>query len=50
MVTNGQKGMSPFGPMMDDEQIAAVVNFIRGDLGNDDKAAVSASDVKAIRR
>ena len=50
VVTNGQKGMPPFGPMMDDEQIAAVVNFIRGNLGNDYKDAVSASDVKAIRK
>ncbi len=50
VVTNGQKGMPPFGPMMDDEQIAAVVNFIRGNLGNDYKDAVSAADVKAIRK
>lgn len=50
VVTNGQKGMPPFGPMMDDEQIAAVVNFIRGNLGNDYKDAVAAADVKAIRK
>ncbi len=50
VVTNGQKGMPPFGPMMDDEQIAAVVNFIRGNMGNDYKDAVAAADVKAIRK
>ena len=49
VVTNGQKAMPPFGPMMDDEQIAAVVNYIRGNLGNEYKDAVSAADVKAIR-
>ena len=50
VVTNGQKGMPPFGPMMDDEQIAAVVNFVRSNLGNDYKDTVTAADVKAIRR
>ena len=50
VVTNGQKGMPPFGPMMDDAQIAAVVNFVRSNLGNDYKDAVSAADVKAIRK
>jgi len=50
VVTNGQKGMPPFGPMMDDEQIAAVVNFVRSNLGNDYKDAVAAADVKAIRK
>ena len=50
VVTNGQKGMPPFGPMMDDAQIAAVVNFVRSNLGNDYKDVVSAADVKAIRK
>lgn len=50
VVTNGQKAMPPFGSMMDDEQIAAVVNYIRGNLGNDYKDAVAAADVKAIRK
>lgn len=50
VVTNGQKGMPPFGSMMDDEQIAAVVNFVRSNLGNDYKDTVTAADVKAIRR
>jgi mono/diheme cytochrome c family protein len=40
----------PFGPMMDDAQIAAVVNYIRTNLGNDYRDVVSAADVKAIRK
>ena len=50
VVTNGQKGMPPFGPMMDDEQIAAVVNYVRTGLGNDYKDVVTSADVKAIRQ
>lgn len=50
VVTNGQKAMPPFGSMMDDEQVAAVVNYIRTNLGNDYKDVVSPADVKAIRR
>lgn len=50
VVTNGQKGMPPFGSMMSDEQIAAVVNYVRTNLGNQYADAVSAADVKAIRK
>ena len=50
VVVNGQKGMPPFGPMMNDEQVAAVVNYVRTHLGNDYKDLVSAADVKALRR
>jgi mono/diheme cytochrome c family protein len=50
VITNGQKGMPPFGPMMDDEQIAAVTNYIRTNLGNAYQDTVSPADVKAIRR
>jgi len=50
VVTNGQKGMPPFGSMMSDEQIAAVVNYVRTNLGNQYTDAVSAADVKAIRK
>ncbi len=42
--------MPPFGPMMNDEQVAAVVNYVRTHLGNDYKDAVSAADVKSARR
>ena len=50
VVTNGQKAMPPFGPMLDDEQVAAVVNYIRTNLGNSYGDAVKAADVKAIRK
>ena len=50
LVVNGQKGMPPFGDMMDDEQLAAVVNYVRSHFGNDYKDIVSAADIKAVRR
>jgi mono/diheme cytochrome c family protein len=50
VVTNGQKAMPPFGPMLDDEQVAAVVNYIRTNLGNGYSDPVTAADVKAIRK
>ena len=42
--------MPPFGEMMTDAQIAAVVNYVRTHFGNDYSDAVTASDVKAMRR
>jgi mono/diheme cytochrome c family protein len=50
LVVNGQKGMPPFGDMMDDEQLAAVINYVRTHFGNDYKDVVSAGDIKAVRR
>jgi mono/diheme cytochrome c family protein len=35
--------------MMDDDQIAAVVNYVRTHFGNDYKDAVTPADVKAVR-
>jgi mono/diheme cytochrome c family protein len=35
--------------MMSDDQVAAVVNYLRTHFGNDYKDAVSAEDVKAVR-
>jgi len=50
-ITQGrlQKGMPPFGRMMNDEQVAAVVNYIRTHFGNDYGDAVTAQDVKDAR-
>jgi len=48
-VLHGQKGMPPFGRMMNDEQVAAVVNYIRTHFGNDYGDAVTAQDVKDAR-
>jgi mono/diheme cytochrome c family protein len=50
IVVNGQRGMPPFGAMMSDDQIAAVVNYVRTHFGNKFSDAVTAEDVKAARR
>jgi mono/diheme cytochrome c family protein len=49
-VVNGQRGMPAFGAMMSDEQVAAVVNYLRTHFGNSYKDAVTAEDVKTVRR
>lgn len=50
VVVNGQRAMPPFGAMMSDDQVAAVVNFVRTHFGNDYQDVVTAADVKAVRR
>ena len=50
LVVNGRRGMPPFGKTMTDDQIAAVVNYVRTHFGNKYEDMVSASDVKAARR
>jgi mono/diheme cytochrome c family protein len=50
LVVNGQKAMPPFAGLLDDDQVAAVVNYVRSHFGNDYKDAVSAADVKAARQ
>ena len=49
LVVNGTRAMPPFGDQMDDEQVAAVVNYLRSHFGNDYKDTVSAADVNAAR-
>ena len=49
VVIRGQRAMPPFGAMMSDDQVAAVVNYLRTHFGNDYKDAVTAEDVKAVR-
>ena len=49
VVVRGQRGMPPFGAMMSDDQVAAVVNYLRTHFGNDHKDAVTAEDVKVVR-
>lgn len=49
VVLHGQKAMPPFAGMLSDEQVAAVVNYIRTHFGNDFKDAVTARDVKDAR-
>ena len=49
VVTHGQKAMPPFGDMLDDRQIADVVNYVRAGFGNKYKDKVKPEDVKAQR-
>jgi mono/diheme cytochrome c family protein len=50
VVLNGQRGMPPFGAMMSDDQVAAVVNYVRTHFGNRYDDAVTVEDVRAVRR
>src|SRR3954452_22475125 len=50
LVVNGQKAMPAFGAQLDDNQVAAVVNYIRGSFGNAYTDRVSVDDVKAARQ
>jgi mono/diheme cytochrome c family protein len=50
IVVNGQRGMPPFGAMMSDDQVAAVVNYVRTHFGNGYRDTVTAEDVRAVRR
>jgi mono/diheme cytochrome c family protein len=49
LVIHGRKGMPPFGSLLTDQQVAAVVNYIRTQFGNDFPDAVSAADAKTAR-
>ncbi len=48
-ILHGQRGMSPFGRMMSDDQVAAVVNYVRTHFGNNYTDAVTPQDVKNAR-
>ncbi len=49
-IINGHKAMPPLGNMMDDAQIAAVVNYVRHELGgNAFEGDTTAEDVAAAR-
>ena len=50
LVLNGRRAMPPFGEMMTDGQIAAVVNYVRTHFGNADQDTVTAKDVSDARR
>jgi len=50
LVINGRRGMPAFGDMMTDDQVAAVVNYLRTHFGNSYEDRVTAKDVKAARR
>ena len=42
LVVRGQRAMPPFGDMMNDDQVAAVVNYLRTHFGNNYRDAVTA--------
>ena len=50
MVVRGRGGMPPFADMMNDDQIAAVVNYLRTHFGNNYTDMVTAQDVRDVRR
>jgi mono/diheme cytochrome c family protein len=50
IVLHGQRAMPPFGAMMSNDQVAAVVNYLRTHFGNEYTDAVKAEDVRAARR
>jgi mono/diheme cytochrome c family protein len=49
LVIHGRKGMPPFGKLLTDQQVAAVVNYIRTHFGNDFRDAVSDDDARGAR-
>jgi mono/diheme cytochrome c family protein len=49
VIVNGQKAMPPLGKMLNDKQVADVVNYIRTHFGNSYKDMVKPEDVKAVR-
>ncbi len=50
LILNGRRAMPPFGAMMTDGQIAAVVNYVRTHFGNSYSDVVTAKDVGDARR
>jgi mono/diheme cytochrome c family protein len=49
LVLNGSKIMPAFGPVLTDQQIADVINYVRTHFGNSYKDRVAPADVKALR-
>ena len=48
-VVHGRRGMPLFGGSLDDEQVAAVVNYVRTHFGNHYTDVVTPEDVHALR-
>ena len=49
VVVRGQRAMPPIGALMSDDQVAAVVNYVRTHFGNQYEDAVTAEEVKTVR-
>ena len=50
VILHGHRGMPPVGYFMTDDQVAAVVNYVRTHFGNSYPDAVTADEVKAARQ
>jgi mono/diheme cytochrome c family protein len=50
LVVRGRRAMPPFGDMMNDAQVAAVVNYLRTHFGNSYSDVVTAQDVNIARQ
>ena len=50
LVLRGRRAMPPFGEMMSDAQVVAVVNYLRTHFGNNYDDAVTANEVRDARR
>jgi mono/diheme cytochrome c family protein len=48
-VLQGRRAMPTFKDVLDDDQVAEVVNFVRANLGNRHADRVTADDVRAAR-
>jgi mono/diheme cytochrome c family protein len=49
VVVKGLNGMPPVGEMMDDEQVAEVVNYVRTHFGNSYEDPLQPAEVEALR-
>jgi len=49
VVVFGKRAMPPFGDMMSNDQVAAVVNYLRTHFGNNYLDEVTAEEIQAIR-
>lgn len=49
VVVRGQRAMPPVGAMMNDDQVAAVVNYVRTHFGNQYSDAVTVEEVRLAR-
>jgi len=50
VVLNGLRGMPPLDDVLNDEQIAAVVNYVRTNFGNDYPTLLTPAEVGALRQ
>jgi mono/diheme cytochrome c family protein len=49
VVVFGKRAMPPFGDMMSNDQVAAVVNYLRTHFGNNYLDKITAEEIQAIR-